>query len=206
VTSAINRYYDPTTDEFLSIDPDVTTTDQPYVFTNDDPLNAEDPLGDSWWNPFSWTKKDWEVTGGIVLGVVAVATGVGAVGYGLVAVTAAGVDAASTAATTALVLGVVSGTSGAGALGLDLNKCLSGNRTACVGASLGGIGVVTGGLSTVGGSVFAAGSVSSGVYLALSAISASTGVAALEVDGVTVLFKTTTTKSKKTTTDTTKKK
>jgi hypothetical protein len=45
VTSVINRYYDPTTDQFLSIDPDVATTDQPYVFTNDDPLNAEDPLG-----------------------------------------------------------------------------------------------------------------------------------------------------------------
>ena len=41
----INRYYDPTTDQFLSVDPDVATTDQPYVFTNDDPLNAEDPLG-----------------------------------------------------------------------------------------------------------------------------------------------------------------
>jgi len=41
----INRYYDPTTDEFLSIDPDVADTDQPYVFTDDDPLNAEDPLG-----------------------------------------------------------------------------------------------------------------------------------------------------------------
>ncbi len=45
VTSVINRYYDPTTDEFLSIDPDVAATDQPYVFTDDDPLNAEDPLG-----------------------------------------------------------------------------------------------------------------------------------------------------------------
>jgi hypothetical protein len=29
----------------LSIDPDVATTDQPYVFTNDDPLNSSDPLG-----------------------------------------------------------------------------------------------------------------------------------------------------------------
>lgn len=44
-TCSINRYYDPTTDQFLSIDPYVQTTDQPYVFTNDDPLNAEDPLG-----------------------------------------------------------------------------------------------------------------------------------------------------------------
>jgi hypothetical protein len=41
----INRYYDPLTDEFLSIDPDVATTDQAYLFTNDDPLNAEDSLG-----------------------------------------------------------------------------------------------------------------------------------------------------------------
>ncbi|MGD0852979.1 MAG: RHS repeat-associated core domain-containing protein [Acidimicrobiales bacterium] len=41
----INRYYDPATDQFISIDPDVTTTDQPYVFTNDNPLNSEDPLG-----------------------------------------------------------------------------------------------------------------------------------------------------------------
>jgi RHS repeat-associated protein len=42
----INRYYDPSTDQFLSIDPDVATTDQPYAFTNDEPLNAEDPLGE----------------------------------------------------------------------------------------------------------------------------------------------------------------
>jgi hypothetical protein len=45
VTSAINRYYDPSTDQFLSVDPDVATTDQPYAFTDDDPLNAEDPDG-----------------------------------------------------------------------------------------------------------------------------------------------------------------
>jgi hypothetical protein len=29
----------------MSIDPDVATTDQPYVFTNDDPLNMTDRLG-----------------------------------------------------------------------------------------------------------------------------------------------------------------
>jgi RHS repeat-associated protein len=42
---SINRYYDPSTDQFLSVDPDVQTTDQPYAFVNDDPLNATDPLG-----------------------------------------------------------------------------------------------------------------------------------------------------------------
>jgi len=45
VTSVVNRYYDPTTDQFISIDPQVATTNQPYVFTNDNPLNSEDPLG-----------------------------------------------------------------------------------------------------------------------------------------------------------------
>jgi RHS repeat-associated protein len=41
----VNRYYDPSTDQFLSIDPKVAQTDQPYVFTNDNSLNATDPLG-----------------------------------------------------------------------------------------------------------------------------------------------------------------
>lgn len=41
----VDRYYDPTTDQFLSVDPDVAATDQPYAFTGDDPLNATDPDG-----------------------------------------------------------------------------------------------------------------------------------------------------------------
>ncbi|HEY1830797.1 MAG TPA: RHS repeat-associated core domain-containing protein [Acidimicrobiales bacterium] len=41
----IGRYYDPSTDQFLSIDPDVGETGQPYAFTADDPLNETDPRG-----------------------------------------------------------------------------------------------------------------------------------------------------------------
>jgi RHS repeat-associated protein len=41
----INRYYDPSTDQFISVDPLVAMTGQPYAFTGDDPLNAVDPLG-----------------------------------------------------------------------------------------------------------------------------------------------------------------
>jgi hypothetical protein len=41
----IDRYYDPATDQFLSVDPDVAETGQPYVFTGDDPVNGSDPLG-----------------------------------------------------------------------------------------------------------------------------------------------------------------
>ena len=42
---SINRYYEPTTDQFISVDPMVQDTDQPYAFVNDDPLNGGDPLG-----------------------------------------------------------------------------------------------------------------------------------------------------------------
>jgi RHS repeat-associated protein len=41
----IDRYYDPSTDQFLSVDPFVTQTGQPYAFTGNDPLNATDPDG-----------------------------------------------------------------------------------------------------------------------------------------------------------------
>jgi hypothetical protein len=41
----VDRYYDPSTAQFLSIDPDVAETGQPYAFTGDDPLNSTDPLG-----------------------------------------------------------------------------------------------------------------------------------------------------------------
>lgn len=41
----VGRYYDPATDQFLSVDPDLAETGQPYAFTADDPLNSTDPLG-----------------------------------------------------------------------------------------------------------------------------------------------------------------
>jgi hypothetical protein len=41
----VDRYYDPSTDQFLSVDPDVAETGQPYAFTDDNPLNERDPLG-----------------------------------------------------------------------------------------------------------------------------------------------------------------
>jgi RHS repeat-associated protein len=47
----VNRYYDPSTYQFLSIDPKVGTTLQPYAFVGGDPLNDTDPLGlqRGWW-------------------------------------------------------------------------------------------------------------------------------------------------------------
>jgi RHS repeat-associated protein len=41
----INRYYDPVTEQFLSVDPVAGATDQPYAFTSGDPVNGSDPSG-----------------------------------------------------------------------------------------------------------------------------------------------------------------
>ena len=43
--SLVGRYYDPTTGQFLTVDPDVAETGQPYAYTGDDPVNGTDPLG-----------------------------------------------------------------------------------------------------------------------------------------------------------------
>jgi len=39
------RYYDPATAQFISRDPAVVTTREPYAYVGDNPLNATDPAG-----------------------------------------------------------------------------------------------------------------------------------------------------------------
>jgi RHS repeat-associated protein len=41
----INRYYDPATGQFVSVDPMVNETNQPYAYAGDDPVNGVDPSG-----------------------------------------------------------------------------------------------------------------------------------------------------------------
>lgn len=53
-----NRYYDPSTAQFLSMDPAAAATVAPYAYTSDNPLNGQDPRGlwPNWqagWNAFS---------------------------------------------------------------------------------------------------------------------------------------------------------
>jgi RHS repeat-associated protein len=42
----IDRYYDPQTGQFLSVDPDVAETGNPYGYAGEDPVNLTDPTGD----------------------------------------------------------------------------------------------------------------------------------------------------------------
>ena len=42
----VHRYYDPQTGEFLSVDPDVSETQQPYYYAGDDPVNNSDRYGE----------------------------------------------------------------------------------------------------------------------------------------------------------------
>jgi RHS repeat-associated core domain len=65
-----NRYYDPTTAQFTTPDPLLNLTHQPYAYAGGDPLNAQDPLGLSWWNPFSWSPTTRR-TAGLAVAVVA---------------------------------------------------------------------------------------------------------------------------------------
>jgi RHS repeat-associated protein len=46
----VNRYYDPLTGQFLTVDPMVDETNQPFGYTDGDPINEIDPEGSvPWW-------------------------------------------------------------------------------------------------------------------------------------------------------------
>jgi hypothetical protein len=92
----MNRYYDPATAQFLSIDPLVGLTQSAYGYVGDNPLNGVDPSGLWGWNPFQDIGQGWHDTlgqhwrgtvqvGGIVAGVAVAATGVGALAEGAIA-------------------------------------------------------------------------------------------------------------------------
>ncbi len=51
----VDRYYDPATGQFLSVDPDVQQTLQAYLYASDDPVNGIDPSGLWCWGLCSFT-------------------------------------------------------------------------------------------------------------------------------------------------------
>jgi RHS repeat-associated protein len=117
------RTYDPSTAQFLSVDPFVALTGEPYSYAEDDPINRYDPSG----------RCGFVCVGGIVLGGIAVATGVGEV-------VAGGAIVAEGA------LGAVSAVSGFAASGADLKECIGGSDISCVGGvgAVGAFGVAVG--------------------------------------------------------------
>ena len=167
------RTYDPATAQFLTTDPLNPITRAPYNYANDNPINYMDRTGlcsivpGAPENCFSEVPgaiasgaesvaQNPGVGGGVVLGGVAVATGVGEVVVGGTAVTEG-------------VLGTISAISGAGAAGLDAKECAAGSGAACVGA---GVGAIASG----GAGLVASGAVTGTAAAGTTAISIPTGI------------------------------
>ncbi|HEY1823907.1 MAG TPA: hypothetical protein VGG83_28705 [Trebonia sp.] len=73
----------------MCVDPDVSLTAQAYAYAGGNPLNAIDPTGLSWWNPFSWHRV-WHDVATAAQDVVSIARDVRQVAK-VVAFVAAGV-------------------------------------------------------------------------------------------------------------------
>jgi len=54
--AVVRRYYDPATEQFLSVDPLVDATGTPFAFTGGDPVNGVDPSGLFCWGLCSFTQ------------------------------------------------------------------------------------------------------------------------------------------------------
>ena len=172
----VNRYYDPTVGQFISVDPAVSSTNQPYVFVGGDPINQADPLG--LWSPWGavangfksvWhgVKKHWRTIGGVVLGVAAIGLGVASLGF------ASGASV--------VLLGVAGAVAGGGAAALDYTPCRHGDESACVGLGLGAVGA---GLGLIGSGVglLAENSLPAAVLGGVGALGVNVGVAGTAVD------------------------
>lgn len=139
VTSVVDRYYDPTTDQFLSVDPLVAQTGQPYVFTNDNPLNGTDPLGLCFL--FCWHTVAQDYDG--ARHWVSANAGLVGIGFGLVALTLATGGGDLIVAGGYLTAEQVAGlTLATGAVGtaIDGNSCINdGSYAGCAGMALGSV-------------------------------------------------------------------
>ncbi|MCU1493592.1 MAG: hypothetical protein JWO62_1356 [Acidimicrobiaceae bacterium] len=160
---SINRYYDPGTGQFLSVDPLVDQTGLPYGYTGGNPVNYTDASGTSAGftgpavterillcenSPRLTICQSGVTTGellvalGLVAGAVALATGVGELGVAAYAAfgseTVLGIEAESAAD----ILATVAKASGSVATAADFYPCISGHQVvsgACIGAVVNGL-------------------------------------------------------------------
>lgn len=144
VESVINRYYDPATDQLLSIDPDVAQTGQPYVFTNDDPLNAEDPLGLCSWYDVVCDVIHHTLTVILVVAVAASVVATGGADAGLVGL-ALSVEEGSTADAVFGAVDTIARTASYASAGLDTTQCAMSHTVGACGAAV--LSLATAGVS-----------------------------------------------------------
>jgi RHS repeat-associated protein len=143
------RVYDPETAQFLSIDPALEDTGEPYGYAGENPLNHVDPTG-RWSWPWEWSQETWEVVGavaGVVGGVLTFtpAAGLGAlllVGAGVIAVSAGANDIQKGNVATGI-FKIAIGLSGVGRAGLIWRAALMTRMAARLGISLAAAGEAT---------------------------------------------------------------
>jgi RHS repeat-associated protein len=117
------RNYDPATAQFTTRDSWLALTGEPYSYGTDNPLTVADPTG----------RCGLVCIGGVILGGVAVATGVGEV-----------VGAAVVIGDATVSLGAVSAVAGFAGAGADLKECIGGSSVSCIGAAVNGLGAAGG--------------------------------------------------------------
>jgi len=67
----VNRYYDPATGQFLSVDPEVASTLQPYAYAAGNPVSETDPTGMvSARGTASWALSHWNTSPGVAVSLI----------------------------------------------------------------------------------------------------------------------------------------
>ncbi len=138
----VNRYYDPSTAQYLSVDPAVGTTRQPYTYVADDPLNGTDPLGLCW--------PSWACGAEHAIGGAASATAGFVANHAGTIATVASVAALAVPGVDVIDLGVIAGVSVNGALALGANAVAIGAGGIASGEDFSQGHYVSGALDVVG--------------------------------------------------------
>lgn len=136
------RWYDPSTGQFLTVDPLTQVTTQRYAYAADDPIDNVDPTG-LCWGPTCWSAETWGDIDLVAGGIALAATGVG-----LAADIALTTDAVASSAglfeglaTASSVSAQVAGYSGVGSTLIDGVQCVAGvSAQSCFGAIAGAAG------------------------------------------------------------------
>ena len=178
---SVGRYYDPTTGQFLTVDPLVDLTGQPYAYTGDDPVNEIDSIGASGQMPSAYTQpcKPSPVSckGGApdLAGVLQFVHDHPTVGLalGTVSTVAAFAALSVTSPVVAATLVFVSAVAGGIAIYGDISECVHnlGLNAQCVAAGLGtvGLGLGLGGLGEGSAAELSQGAILRGIAGVLAA-------------------------------------